>query len=365
MNHRYSFQGPSDYEKWRVRPQLSEAHGAGDENKAGSSGLPPCLFIVPRGVADQPLASGTVADCLLLLPDGRKLDLFEIPLGGPFLHIKTDLDVPDVMPLAFTRCVMPLDDWAKRNHTFLPHVYDIFMFGDRRPYTYLFWVLPDRQQIRYERVSPGTGYADAVFESTSSDPMFSQSRVAWNGWGWDLNLRNGLTVLSPEAYNAERPQQESVSGIFDREGHEVQVERESKGEIRKIISPSGRSIRFEYTGGRLTQAEDSLGKSVKYTYDAEGRLVTTEYSTGTALKYSYDSAGRNVEIVGSPPGLAVENKYGSAGNVEETEIDGETYVIRRFADEVDILGPKGVVTRVRGAERDGKKTYSVEEIGNR
>ena len=132
---------PKEYQKWQARPQLSSPERARGYSRAGQSGLPPCLFIVPKGVLDKDFVSRSVGDCLQLLPDGTNLDLFEIPLWGPFVHIKTDLYVPDVMPLAFTRCSVPLDDWAKRNRIYVPHVYDLFMFGDRRPYTYLFSML--------------------------------------------------------------------------------------------------------------------------------------------------------------------------------------------------------------------------------
>ena len=360
VDHHYIALRPNDYQKWQGRPRLSSPERARSNNRAGQSGLRPCLFIVPKGVLDKDFVSRSVGDCQLLLPDGSNLDLFEIPLWGSFVHIKTDLYVPDAMPLAFTRCTIALDDWAQRNRIYIPHVYDLFMFGDRRPYTYLFWRLPDRQEIHFKRVSPGTSYEDAVFESMSEDPIFSRSRVAWNGWGWDLNLPGGLTVLSPEAYWAKRPQQGSVVGIFDQEGREVRLERDSDGDLKKIIAPSGKSIDLRYRRGRLAEAKDSLGNSSRYTYDDEGRLVRVDYASGSAVKYVYDSANRIVEVDGSPSGTVLKVRYGLTGVIEQTEVDGDTYAIRRLADRVEITGPKGAVTRVRTTERDKKKTYTVE-----
>ena len=364
VDHYYISLRPNEYQKWQARPQLSSPERARGYSRAGQSGLPPCLFIVPKGVLDKDFVSRSVGDCLQLLPDGTNLDLFEIPLWGPFVHIKTDLYVPDVMPLAFTRCSVPLDDWAKRNRIYVPHVYDLFMFGDRRPYTYLFWMLPDRQEIHFKRVSPGTGYEDAVFESTSEDSIFSRARVAWNGWGWDLNLQSGLTVLSPEAYWAKRPQQGSVVGIFDQEGREVRLERDSDGDLTKIISPGGKSIDLRYRRGHLAEAKDSVGSSSRYTYDDEGRLVKADYSSGSAVRYLYDSANRVVELDGSPAGTVLKIRYGSAGVIEQAVVDGDTYDLRRSAGDVEIAGPKGVVTRVHASERDGKLMYTVEGAVN-
>jgi YD repeat-containing protein len=351
---------PTDYQKWQARPKLSLPEKARDYVRAGQRGVPPCLFIVPKGVLDRDFVSRSVGDCLQLLPDGSNLDLFEIPLGASLIHIKTDLYVPDVMPLAFTRCTVPLDDWSTRNRVYVPHVYDLFMYGTRMPYTYVNWDLPDRQEIHFNRVSPGTSYQDAIFESTSGDPTFSRARVSWNGWGWDLNLQDGLTVLSPEAYWAKRPQQGSVVGIFDQEGHEVRLERDSDGDLKKIISPAGKQIDLGYRHGRLTEAKDGSGNWSKYTYDAEGKLVSVDYSSGSAVKYAYDAANRIIEVDGSPSGSLLKIKYGETGFIEQTEVDGDTYTIRRSADAAEITGPKGAVTRVRLIMRGGKPTYSVE-----
>jgi YD repeat-containing protein len=361
MNHRYAIQGPSDYQKWLVRPQLSSQSKAPDDDKPGQSGQLPCLFLVPKGSTSERVVSGSVGDCLRLVPDGAKLDVLEVRLDGVFTHIKTDLYVSDVMPLAFTRCVVPLDDCAKRNSIHVPNVYDMFMFGDRRPYTYVNWQFADRQFVHFQRVSPGTSYDDAVFESTSEDRTFSKSRVAWNGWGWDLNFTNGLTLLSPEAYYAERPQQGSVVGIFDEHGREVKLTRESNGNLTKIFSPRGGWLKFDYRRGRLTNAESSLGESAKYSYDGEGRLLDVVYSTGSTLRYSYDSMNRVVEIEGSPSGILAKVQYGATDSIEQIEVDGETYNIRRLVDDVDVIGPAGDVTLVHFAERDGKLAYTVEK----
>jgi YD repeat-containing protein len=351
---------PTDYQKWQARPKLSFPEKARGYVRAGQRGVPPCLFIVPKGVLDRDFVSRSVGDCLQLLPDGSNLDLFEIPLGASLIHIKTDLYVADVMPLAFTRCTVPLDDWSTRNRVYVPHVYDLFMYGTRMPYTYVNWDLPDRQEIHFNRVSPGTSYEDAVFDSTSGDPTFSRARVSWNGWGWDLNLQDGLTVLSPEAYWAKRPQQGSVVGIFDQEGHEVRLERDSDGDLKKIISPAGKQIELGYRRGRLTEAKDGSGNWSKYTYDAEGKLVSVNYSSGSTVKYAYDSSNRIIEVDGSPSGSLLKIRYGETGFIEQAEVDGDTYTIRRSSDAAEITGPKGAVTRVRLIMRGGKPTYSVE-----
>ena len=125
------------------------------------------------------------------------------------------LTVPTHMPLTYTRSYYPLYDWSQRFQIFLPNVYNLFLTGHRYPYSDINWSLPDNQIIHFDRVSSGTGYADAVFEAAASDPDFTGARQSWNGFGWDLSTPNGMTYLSPEAYNSTRPQQGSLVGIFD------------------------------------------------------------------------------------------------------------------------------------------------------
>ena len=170
------------------------------------------------------------------------------------------------------------------------------MYGDRFPYTYLNWTLPDRQEVHYQRVSAGTRYEDAVYEASASDRTFSKSRIAWNGYGWDLNFESGMTVLSPDAYEATRPQQGSVVGIFDREGRQVKLTRDSEGDLKKIVAPGGAWIQLSYSRGRLSEVKDSLGETAKYSYDAENRLAGVIYSAGATIRYEYDSANRVVEV---------------------------------------------------------------------
>jgi YD repeat-containing protein len=365
INHGYSFHEPTDYQKWQARQELRPLQRDTVDGKPRPSASPPYFFIVPKGARNQPVASGSVGDCLHLVPDGRNLDLFEIVLLGGFIHVKTDLYVTDdVMPLAFTCAVIPLVAWAKRFRVNLPHVYDPFLSGDRFPYTYLDWTLPDLETVRYERTSPGTGYTDAVYEAKSSDEIFAGSRINWNGFGWDLSLENGTTFLSPEAYNATRPQQGSLAGIFDKEGHEIRLTRKSSGDLTKVESVSGRWAKFAYYKGRMIEARDSLKNVASYTYDAEGRLASVLYSEGSAIKYSYDSANRVVRLEDSSSGTMLENKYSRTGTIEQTTVDGKTYGIRHLVDEIDITDPAGAVTRVHIMPTDRDMTYTVENVAH-
>lgn len=343
----------TDFERWQARPKLRDRDASAPQPKPGQSGLWPCFFFVPSDAIDQKIVSGSVADCLLLIPDGTTLDLFEVPLGGYLIPVKTDLYRPDTIPLAFTRTYRPLNDWSKRNRICLPHVYDPFLWGHRFPYSDQTWFLPDGTQINSLRVSPGTGFADAVFESNSVSPVFEGSRTAWNGWGWDLTLEDGTTYISPEAYSATRPQQGSLVGIFDKYGNEVRLSRESNGDLTEIKSPNGRWIRLSYSEGRVSRAADDSGNAVDYGYDPRDRLLAVKYSSGQSIRYFYNSGNQLTKVEDSSGKAVLQANYGSNGDV--TKLMADEYYPYNFHYAVDrntrtahaeVIDPVGKVTRV-------------------
>lgn len=356
----------SDKKKWQARVNPGALNIATIKWKPGESGLTPCFFIVPPTATDQPVVTDTVGDCLLLVPDGRRLDLFEVPLDGGFIPVTTDLFVQDDIALAFTRTYVPLDEWAKRFKVYIPHVYDPYVTGSRYPYTYQDWSLPDRKSIHFERISAGTGYADAVFEATGFIPVFRGSRVNWNGFGWDLSLENGITYLSPEAYSAERPQQGSLVGIFNDKGNEVRLSRARNGDLTKIVSPSGRSIHLLYDRERISQVSDDSGNAVEYAYDTESRVETVRYSNRQPIHYSYDSSNRIVKVEDAQEGFVLQNKYDSEGYLSEIKLgDGRTYnfdYLRGGYNEsfrTVITGPDGRTIRVGVLLSKDRTTYTV------
>lgn len=357
---------PSDYAKWKARVP------AGPElpipQEPGSGGLPPCFFIVPQTAIRQTLDSGSIDDCLLLLPDGRNLDVFEIVLGGGFFPIKTDLYVPDTIPLAFTRTYVTLTGWADRFQVYLPHVWEPFLTGSRRPYTYLDWRLPDGQSVHYERISPGTGNGDAIYGAASSARILANSRVNWNGLGWDWTLADGTTYLSPEAYYSTRPQQGSLVGIFDRNGNEVRLSRDANGQLTEIRSPSGRWIRFEYSQAHMTRARDSAGNLVEYEYDSGDRPTAVKYPGGRTTRYSYDTADRLIKVDDPSEEVELEIRYDASGAVAAVTADGEhTYNFRYVpansskTAEAFVIDPSGKVTQVSIRNREDRISYSIHK----
>jgi YD repeat-containing protein len=284
-----------DVARWKARPELNLG------NVKTTS--PPCLFIALSSEPAPPVPSGTIADCLALIPRGVPMNLVEIDLSqGDLIPVKTDLYLEGKMPLAFTRTYFRPEDYFKRNGSSIPHVYDPYLTGSRYPYTYVDWTLPDHRHVHMTRVSAGTEYADNIDEADSSAPReFAGARLGWDGAGWALALPDGTTYLSPDGYNATRPQQGSLIAIFDKDGNEIRLNREQNGDLREIRSPEGHVIRLSYADGRLAGLEASPADRVTYEYDSRFRPATVKYSSGQTIRYVFDD-NNFITDVESPPG---------------------------------------------------------------
>jgi YD repeat-containing protein len=356
----------NDHKKWQARPKLDLANMPPTKTQLGESGLSPCLFLVPPSELKQPVESGSVDDCRMLVPDGSRWDLFEVYLDyRAVLPVVTDVYVAGSMPLAFTRTYRTLDAWSYRMKIYLMDVYDPYLFGERHPYSSQEWDLPDDLKIPYKRVSPGTGFEDAVFECKFPIPIFGGSRVAWNGGGWDMSLADGTTYMTPEAGNSTRPPQGSLVGIFNRDGNEVRLKRESNGNLVRITSPGGGWIRITYSENRIVRVENNSGDYVDYDYDGANRLRRTTSSQGITRDYAYDAQNRLLKVVDSKAGPLLEVAYDSGGKTVEATLGGtSSYYFKYELDErgyirgVDVIGTQSDVTRVRIADNN----YTVEKL---
>jgi len=122
--------------------------------------------------------------------DGDPVDLGT----GLFVLDKTDLILPGTMPVTVSRTYRPLDTKARPFGKGTNWNYGLFL-SSTQAYQVADVNLPDGGQVHYVRTSPGNGYSDAVFESTSSPTAFYNSRITWNGVGWTLRLRDGTEYI--------------------------------------------------------------------------------------------------------------------------------------------------------------------------
>jgi RHS repeat-associated protein len=296
-------------------------------------------------------------------PKDKKKDGDPVDLGtGLFVYEKTDLIEPGPLPIALTRTYRQADanSYAFGLGATLP--FDLRLWSVNN-YQETDLVLPDGGRVHYVRVSPGTGFTDAVYEAQATSTLFYRSKISWNGSGWDLKLTDG-TVF---AFGDLAP----LQSIRDRFGNAITLTRSSgsNGNVTQITSSSGRWIKLTYSGNRITQALDNSGRTVGYAYDASGRLQTVTDAKGGTTVYTYNGANQMTQIRDPRNITYLTNAYDGNGRVQtQTQADNSTFQFAYTADgngnvtQTDVTDPRGNVRRVT-FNADGYSTSDVEALG--
>ena len=160
------------------------------------------------------------------------------------------------------------DDWGSPGHLHAfgfnsSHQFDDAPTGSRFPYTYMTLRLEDGDFLYFPRISGGTGFADAVYMHTETSTSLYQATIAWSGDGWTLRTADGSEMRFPEAYAAKNLAQGAAFEILDGKGNRLELRRDSSRNLREILTPSGRWIRFVYDAdSRIVQASDDRSNFV-------------------------------------------------------------------------------------------------------
>ena len=286
-----------------------------------------------------------VCQFLSLCTGGDPVDLG----SGTFVMKKTDLYLPDILPLELARTYRQGDTNSRPFGIGATHQYAMFLWSANM-YQEVDLILPDGGRVHYVRISPGTSWTDAVFEHTSTQTKFSKSKIVWNGDGWDMTLKDGTVYVFGE--NAP------LQSIRDRNGNQILItwSNGQGGRITKITtSLSGRRIDFTYdASNRITQAKDNIGRTVTYTYDASGRLWKVTDPNNGVTEYTYDASHRMLTIKDARSIVFLTNQYNATtGRVTtQTQADNSTYQFAYTVDgsgkvtQTDVTDPRGKIRRV-------------------
>jgi YD repeat-containing protein len=277
--------------KHRQAPQAAELKRTAGQQPPVDAQYP-CFVVRAIGRADAAVPRGTIGNCPPDIRATEAVDTLEVDLRfGAVAACRTDMVVSDVVPLVLTRCHRAGDDQSRAFGMGGNMPYDAFPVGNRQPYTWMDLILADGARVHYDRISKGTGYADAVYEHLESATKFRGSRVRWNGNGWDLRFADGALWQFPEAYAAMRGVEGGLRLMRDGAGRAIVIERDRHANLVRLRSPTGRTITFEYDRShRTTHAVASTGARMTYEYDAGGRLTTVKDNVRTVLRYAYDRA---------------------------------------------------------------------------
>ncbi|MFJ6194802.1 pre-peptidase C-terminal domain-containing protein [Micromonospora sp. NPDC092111] len=266
--------------------------------------------------------------------------------SGLFVDEHTDLTVNDVLPISITRTYRQNDTQDREFGIGANFTYGIFI-NSKQEYVEADLIFPDSGKVHLVRTSPGTGWTDAVFKAVDTTGPFRDAVMSWNGNGWDLVRTDGLVYVFGE--NAP------LQSIRDRHGNQITLTRSTggqSGDITQVTSPNGRWIKLSYTGGRVTRAQDNLGRAVQYGYDSAGRLTTVTSPGGRTTTYTYDTAHRMTTVTDARGVTYLTNSYDAAGRVAAQTMPGG--VSYGFAYTTDAAGQvvKTAVTEPDGSVRE-------------
>jgi YD repeat-containing protein len=322
----------------------------------------PCLAIRPAvgDATGATVPTGKVSSCPPDLRTSEAVDTLEIDLRfGAVVTCWTDLVVADVVPLMLTRCHRSFDEQSRAFGVGGNLAYDLFPVGSRQPYTWMKLIFADGARVPYDRISKGTGYADAVYEHAESATRFRGSRVRWNGTGWDLLFADGALWNFPDSYAATRAVEGALTAMRDGQGRRITIERDRHANLVRLTSPGGKTLEFQYDRNhRITRASASTGVSATYEYDVGGRLVKVQDGAGRVVRYTYDRAlmrgayGGNdrplftIDYVDSLPSRIVLG--GTAAYTLRFALDSNRAIP---VTQATIEGPDGTQTAVNVADR--------------
>jgi YD repeat-containing protein len=284
---------PDESEAIRYQRPDSQVAGLLDRTDAAApslSGKFPCVFANVAG----PDLSPQVGECDSPVTSTGAIDRFEADLRyGRFILRQTDLYMNDGFDVPLTRTYNSGDYiHPNRVHAFgknANHPFDIAPLGTKNPYTYQLLVLEDGNFIYFDRVSPGVGYADAIYQHVETGTKFYKAVTAWNGNGWTTWLKDGSGIVFPEASQSKSMAESGPTEMVDAAGNRVSLMRDGQHNLQEIRTPRKHAIRFTYDDARrIVRAEDDSGKWAEYLYSTEGMLTDVNLYSGRKRHYSYD-----------------------------------------------------------------------------
>jgi YD repeat-containing protein len=229
----------------------------------------------------------------------------------------TDFPIDSQPWLSFVRKHRASDDRTRSFGIGGNDSFDIFPTGDSQTFSYLDLSLEDGGRVHFNRVSLGTGYADAKYlaEGIYMGTPFNQSHIGWNGNGWDLKTVDNWTYKFPSSGPDRSAQQSALVGVETGRGT-LSIRRNSAGALQRAEEPDGSSIDFACDSmNRVILARHSSGHAIRYEYDSAGRLAHVDDSENGEEFYQYDPVNRLTSVLDSEGRPLLVNTYGYLGEV--------------------------------------------------
>lgn len=272
---------------------------------------------------------------------------------GLVLDQRTDFMVKDRIPLELTRVLRTQDDRSRAFGIGGNHNLNVFLVGDKWPFTWIDLVLEHGAHSHFRRSNWGFGYWDARYTNRDANRnMYSGSTIDWAWPGWKLK-RAGMTYLFPDPNGASRPEQAALIGIQNFSGLRLALNRDAAGNLLQARSPDGHELDFKYDPkNRVIGVDEKDGGRFEYSYDAVGHLAQVKDADRNVTEYFYDESGRMNRIVEGGKEVC-SLTYDGEGKVKSETVAGGTYLFKYSpgnigtSSQVDILDSAGPIRRIR------------------
>ena len=247
-------------------------------------------------------------------PDYEPLHKGYISLGtGIYVREDEDLIVRGT-PAVFLRRTYRSGFQIKREFGIgATHNGALLLEGDPERFQWVQMGSPDGAHVRFERISPGTSYSNALFEHRSSPSEWQGALLGWTGTGWAVRRQDGAVRFFQGCGHGDAP----VCWILwerDADGHRIDYRRDTTGRLLRIEASPDRWIAFEYDEkDRITRAYASDGPEVRYEYDEGGRLSHSRGTDGKEIYYRYTERNELADI--DTASHRIENTYDPSGRV--------------------------------------------------
>ncbi|AGK48115.1 RHS repeat-associated core domain protein [Burkholderia thailandensis MSMB121] len=252
---------------------------------------------------------------------------------GIMFHEWDDLTIRDIVPLALTRTYSSASTASQMFGIGGNSNFGMHLAGTTTNNGYTFntvqLVLPCGEGVDFNLVSGSATWpfpAGTVWEHTGSDSSYYGATMQFLydntaiGAHWIVTMKDGTQ------YAFTRHVPNSLSWIQDRYGNQLQFTYNG-GLLEQLISPSGRTITFNYdSGNRVTSAVDNSGRTITYVYNSAGTLTTVTYPDQTTEQYTYDGNNRMTTMRDRRGHVWVTNQYDTNGRVaKQTYADNTAY----------------------------------------
>ena len=260
---------------------------------------------------------------------------------GLFTLEKTDLILPDRLPVTFTRTYQTNSSVLGPFGPGTNHSFETRVLVQVNLWTL---VLPNGARALFQKQPDGT-------YRNNTDPSMRGAVFTDMPSGLILRFKDGRTWT----FGAPVPGALFLTSLSDRNGNTITLTRSGTAQtLTTITAPSGRQLNLTYDLlNRVTVIQDPLGRLVRYAYDNAGRLATVTDPNGGMTRYTYDTVGRMLTIT-DPRGITfLTNQYDGAGRVSrQTQADGGVWQFAyttagNVITQTTVTDPRGNTTTTR------------------